>query len=197
MGFPKYFEDIQKLKDEAAHLRRRVLSLRGANPSSEQSSRKLNLKGAGTTPEPTVKGLEKAYKRISDWSERLIAQLDEILEQATDPEVNREKIIEEKDLQIKKLQLDLEASEQQQGLLKGELAASRRAYADMHQRFNDAKLAKEALEHDLNQAHQALDTTSRDRDALERELQKINDRSRDAAAFQDLMIREGARRLRK
>ena len=93
MGWAKYFEDIQKLRDHAA-------SLNAENFDHER---------AIASPERAILELTRVKEDVFEWSEGLIQKLDEILDQATDPEIDRQLLLEEKDKEISQIYKKIES----------------------------------------------------------------------------------------
>lgn len=181
MGWAKYFEDIQKLRDHAASLR----------------DTRLDMRAVGSAPEKAAQQLQRVQETIGRWSAELINKLDEILDQATDPEINRQLTIDIQDERISRLQADLQdrlieiqALAERRDALQADLLAARREIANLNQ-------LKQIAEGNLIFARKDIETLKARNLALEKEVQRVQQREREAAEFGNIMRGGGVRPLRK
>lgn len=181
MGFPKYFEDIQKLRDRAAHLH----------------ADRMNLHAAAFNPRKAIEELLRVQEQIRQWSSELLEQLDAILDQATDPEVNRQKLLEAQERRISELELLLLGRSEECERLERELRSSEEAGARLHLQLDQEKASRLRLEKGLDEARHSAIRIAAERDELAREARRINTRSNESRAFDALMKQEGTKPLRK
>lgn len=181
MGFPKYFEDIQKLRDRAAHLH----------------ADRMNLNAAASNPKKAIEELLRVQEQLRQWSTELLGQLDSILDQATDPEVNRQKLLEAHEDRICELELQLRRCSEDCERLRRDLHSSEEAGARVQQRLDQEKASRLVLEKGLDEARKSAIRIAAERDYLLLELRRINTRSNESKAFDALMKQEGTKPLRK
>lgn len=181
MGWAKYFEDIQKLRDRARSLS--VVDIQDRNATRSKVQEELELR--------------KTREAFERWITQLLPQLDEILDHATDPDINRIMVIE-----------DLEKS---LASLTAENAALQKSHVDfqseqkrLNQKISELLTIIDQAEKKRLATEAALDAANRDREiknlriqTLEMELDRRNRREADEKSFHNLMSREGIRPIKK
>lgn len=134
---------------------------------------------------------------LARWSEELVAKLDEILDQATDPEINRQLLIDSQDAQIAELK-------EKTSLLTAELGAKATQVVDLVAALRNSRAEGERLKRSLDLAEASFLAVTVEKDALkkqlseyEQEAKKIETRRKEADDFMGLMARDGTRPIRK
>ncbi|MCZ8186211.1 MAG: hypothetical protein O9308_07520 [Beijerinckiaceae bacterium] len=181
MGWAKYFEDIHKLRDHAVSLR----------------DTRLDVRSVDSAPEKAAHQLQYVQESMSRWSVKLIKQLDEILEHATDPEINRQLKIDSQDEKINRLEaeindrlLQIEALVRLNSVLQSDLDDERRNLSILLE-------SQKVVERNLVAAQNSIETLKIRNLALEKEVQRFQQREREAAEFEILMKNGGVRPIRK
>jgi chromosome segregation ATPase len=181
MGWAKYFEDIQKIRDHASSLRdARIDDLAGIS-----------------TPEKAIRELHRVHEALARWSEDLVAKLDLIIDQATDPEINRQIVIDDLNDEVTRLHDQigaltsaLEVKEVEKNGLGAELEKSRADAVNLKKSLDlaDASFLSLSVE---------VDALQRKLTVYEKEAAKRQERRTEMDAFHDLMLKEGTRHTRK
>ena len=134
---------------------------------------------------------------LARWSEELVAKLDEILEQATDPEINRQLLIDNQDTQIAQLSEKI-------GLLTAELEGKAKQVVDLVDALRNSRAEGLKLKRSLDLAEASFLAVTVEKDSLkkqlseyEQEAKKIETRRKEANDFMGLMARDGTRPIRK
>jgi chromosome segregation ATPase len=181
MGWAKYFEDIQKLRDHAASLR----------------DARLDNRAATSSPEKAIRELQRVQDALARWSEELVARLDEILDQATDPEINRQILIDNQDTEIAQLHAHIRA-------LTEELAGKATQLVDLVAALGESRVEAEKLKKSLALAEESFLAITIEKDGLNQELSKYEkeavkreERRKEAGDFLGLMAKDGARPIRR
>jgi chromosome segregation ATPase len=181
MGWAKYFEDIQKLRDHAASI----------------VDGRFDQRGFNAAPELAAISLQHVHENLVRMSKDLVARLDKILELATDPEINRQITIDFLEEKIARLQGDLQdrmtsiqALAERRDALQADLFAAKREIANLSQ-------WKQVSEGNLVSARKDIEALKARNIALEKEVQLVQQREREAAEFGNMMRGGGVRPLRK
>lgn len=174
MGWAKYFEDIQKLRDHAK-------SLCAENFDHDRAS---------ASPEKAIFELMRVKEAVFHWSEGLVEKLDEILEQATDPEIDRQLLIDQKDQEIKELKIQNKENATR-------IADIERNNAALKSQFFDLQTIKSNYEFNSKIQKETISSMERKLSDLESYIQKERARAQENSAFQNHMMKEGTRPLRR
>ena len=181
MGWAKYFEDIQKLRDHARSLS--VVDIQDRNASRSKAQEELEL--------------HKTREAFERWITQLLPQLDEILDHATNPDIDRIMVIE--DLEKSLASLVAENAALQESHLDLQIQQK-----DLNQKISELLTIIDQAEKKRLAAEAALDAANRDRESkalriqtLEKELDRRNRREADEKSFHNLMSREGIRPIKK
>jgi chromosome segregation ATPase len=181
LGWAKYFEDIQKLRDQAASLR----------------DARIDDRAAISSPEKAIGELRRLQDELARWSEELVAKLEEILEQATDPEINRQVLIDNQDTQIAQLNNTI-------GVLNAELEGKATEVVDLVAALRNSQAEGDKLKRSLDEAKASFLKVTTEKDALkkqvsqyEQQAKKIEMRRKEDDDFKSLMAKDGTRPIRK
>jgi hypothetical protein len=172
MGWAKYFEDIQKLRDDAQH--RSAAEINRRNLKRSDNSEKIDL--------------IKTREYFEVWSQNLISGLDEILEQATDPEINRQIKIEELESEIQHLNL-------QKMLLDKELHYLNKSKLEFENRVSSISEKLNIISKENQILHAENENRQIEVNLLKEKIMVIEKRESENNVFHKLMAQESIRKI--
>lgn len=181
MGLAKYYEDIQKLRDHAACFR------------DDRIYEPVTVSSSVTA----IEALHQAQDKLARWSDSLIAKLDDILEQATDPEINRQILIESQNSEIVALSAKVDS-------LTENLLKSQKQIEEFIIKLRKLQSDSDKFKKSENEIKEILSITTIERDKCrqrlseyEKEIAKRQQRRKEDGDFRNLMARDGTKPTRR
>jgi chromosome segregation ATPase len=179
VGWAKYFEDIQKFIDQAK-------SLSG-----------LDYQSASSEPQKAIEEMFRVHATLSAWSDDLIATLDQILENATDPEINRQFIIDGKNITIEEREARIVDLELELFEIKAKFDDSVAQIVNLNTEIKNAVKSKNNAEAALDAALRTIEGLRSKNSSLTEIITKIESRKSDENSFREAMKKDGIRPMKK
>ncbi len=180
MGYAKYFEDIQKIRDHA-------LSLAGLGLQKAEVNRRVL----------SLEEMQKTKEVIQKWAEKLVGQLDSLLDLATDPEIERLLEIEKKNQILYDINAELDAykvlrsrDEVEKLCLENNLAKIKIELRNTENMLSGSRAALDAV------VSENMKLKSRNID-IEKKLMIFESKKEDDSTFLKLMQSQGIKTLKK
>lgn len=180
MGLAKYFEDIEKIRDQAAAL----------------SGSHFKISAAEKHPEWAKDELLRLQEKVAKWSSDIVKKLDDILELATDPAIDRQLVIERQNIEISQLKSEVSRNFSDIAKLAKQRDEARAALSSAMNALSEEKETNRQLVASLQTTKDNIRRTKLEVTALQSELSKLKERAREAVEFKNLMQTQGVRSLK-